>query len=163
MKKIILVLLVVIIGFFIFRFFYIKVEDYTNEAKCESSKFLADGNRIYFCFSMNISTTKMMRNFSIISVGKDGKRKKNKYQKKIDAVNKYYTDYKILKSDTLIIEGEENKVYKLYDFRNIATRIRAGKDRGDYYCSLIYKNNFSDDKDFQNNSNYINTINIYIK
>ncbi|OXG09123.1 hypothetical protein BC749_10359 [Flavobacterium araucananum] len=143
-----------------FRFLYIKVEDFKNEAKCESSKFIADGGRIYIGFSRNISHAKMMRKFSIVSIGKDGKRKQIKYQKKLDAVDKYYTDNKILKSDTLIIKGNENKVQKLYDFRNITTRIRAGKNRGNYYCSLIYKDNFHNEGHYQDNSTSINYISI---
>lgn len=104
----------------------------------------------------------MIKNFQIILVGKDGKAKKVKYQKSKDSDKKYYIDSKVLKSDTLIIEVEENKKYKYFDFKNTATRIKAGKDRGEYYCNLCYKS-IPSDEDFQGSSEDVDTIEVFLK
>jgi len=162
MKRIVLNLLAVIIVFFVFRYCSFKIQDYTNNNRCNSSQFVADGGRVYISFYRNISTTKMIKNFQIILVGKDGKTKKIKYQKSKDSDKKYYIDYKILKSDTLIIETEENKRYKYFDFKNTAARIKAGKDRGEYYCNLSYKS-IHVDQDFQGSSENVETIDVFLK
>lgn len=162
MKKIGLILLGVIIVFFIFRFFLITADDYTNANKCNSSKFVADGGRIYIRF-MNVSKEKTVKKNSITLIGKDGVIKKIEYQKYADFANTYYTDHKILKSDTLLIEGEKSKKYKIYDFKNIAIRMKAGKDRGEYFCSLSYKDDYSKNDDAsKDDSDSINIICVYM-
>lgn len=161
MKRIALGLLGIIIVFFVFRFFLITVSDYTNGKKCNSSKFVADGGRIYIRL-LNVSNIETIRKFSIVLIGKDGEIKKIKYQEEAGFINTYYTDYKILKSDTLLIEDGKNHKYKIYDFRNIAKRIKAGKDRGEYYCSLSYKGDYSEnDNSSKGGSDSIDTIDIY--
>ncbi|MEZ0128538.1 hypothetical protein AB9T88_01475 [Flavobacterium sp. LBUM151] len=162
MKRIFSVLFVVIIAFFVFRYCLFKVQDYINNNSCNSSQFVADGGKIYISFYRNTSKTKRVKNFQIILAGKDGKTKKVKYQKIKDSDNKYYIDYKVLKSDTLIIEAEENKKYKFFDFKNTATRIKAGKDRGKYYCNLYY-NSIPSGKDFQKTSEDVNTIDVFLR
>lgn len=161
MKKKVSILLAIIIAFFVFRYCLFKIQDYTNNNRCNSSQFVADGGKVYISFYRNISTTKMVKNFQIILVGKDGKTKKVEYQKIKDSDNKYYIDSKVLKSDTLIIEGE-NKKYKFFDFKNTSTRIKAGKDRGEYYCSLYY-NTIPSDKDSQHTSEDVDTIDVFLK
>ena len=162
MKKKVSILLAVIIAFFVFRYCLFKMQDYTNSNRCNSSQFVADGGKVYISFYRNISTTKMVKDFQIILVGKDGKTKKVEYQKIKDSDNKYYIDSKVLKSDTLIIEIEENKKYKFFDFKNTAVRINAGKDRGTYYCSLHY-NSIPSDKYFQDTSEDVNTIDVFLR
>lgn len=158
MKKILLILLGGIFVFFVFRFCLFKIDDYQNTNKCNSSKFIADGERIYIRFYMNVNETEMLKTFSILSISKNGKRNKILYYKSLNIINTYYTDSKILKSDTILIEGKQNKIYKIYDFKNTATRIKAGKDKGKYYCSLYYKNDYSQEENFD----YNNTIFIKI-
>ncbi|MEN2401925.1 hypothetical protein GKZ90_0019205 [Flavobacterium sp. MC2016-06] len=113
MKKILSILLIAIIVFFVFRYCLFKVQDYKNVNRCNSSQFVADGERIYISFYRNISRTNMIKNFHIILVSKDGKIKEVNYKNNKDSDNNYYFDSKVLKSDTLIIKTEGNKRYKL--------------------------------------------------
>lgn len=162
MKKIVSILLGVIIAFFVFRYCFFKIQDYKNNNRCNSSQFIADGERIYITFYRNISKTKMLKKFQIILIGKDGKTKKIEYQRIKDSDNKYYIDSKILKSDTIIIEADKNKKYKFFDFKNTASKINAGKNRGEYYCNLYYKTiPFS--KDFEDSFESFNTINVFLE
>ncbi|WDF66406.1 hypothetical protein [Flavobacterium sp. KACC 22763] len=162
MKNIVSILLGGIIAFFVFRYCFFKIQDYKNNNRCNSSQFIADGERIYITFYRNISKTKMLKKFQIILIGKDGKTKKIEYQRIKDSDNKYYIDSKILKSDTIIIEADKNKKYKFFDFKNTASKINAGKNRGEYYCNLYYKNiPFS--KDFEDSFESFNTINVFLE
>jgi len=162
MKKIVSILLGGIISFFVFRYCFFKIQDYTNSNRCNSSQFIADGERIYISFYRNISKTKMIKNFQIILIGRDGKSKKVECQRIKDSDSQYYIDSKILKSDTLIIDVGENKKYKFFDFINTASRINAGKNRGEYYCNLYYKSiPFS--KDFENSSENVDNIDVFLE
>jgi len=162
MKKIVSILLGVIIVFFVFRYCFFKIQDYTNGNRCNSSEFIADGGRIYISFYRNISKTKMVKNFQIILIGKDGKAKKVEYQRIKDSDTKCYIESKILKSDTLIIETEGDKKYKFFDFKNTASKINAGKNRGEYYCNLYYKS-IPSNKDFEDSSENFDTINVFLE
>lgn len=73
MKKILLILLGVIFVFFVFRFCLFKIDDYQNTNKCNSSKFIADGERIYIRFYKNVNETEMLKTFSILSISKMAK------------------------------------------------------------------------------------------
>jgi hypothetical protein len=141
MKKIILVLISSILFFFVFRFLSIKYDDYINNKKCTKSEYVADGDRLYVTFVLNIAEEKMLNNISIDVITKQGVEKKVSFTKNENNSASYYTDNKILKSDTLIINVIKNKRYKVYNFKSSAKRINAGQKRGEYYCTLNYKIN----------------------
>ncbi|ABQ06271.1 hypothetical protein [Flavobacterium johnsoniae] len=162
MKQILSILLGVILIVLGFRYIFYNIKDYNHNESCNSSEFIADGGRIYISFYRNISKTKMVKNFQIILIGKDGKAKKVEYQRIKDSDTKYYIESKILKSDTLIIETEGDKKYKFFDFKNTASKINAGKNRGEYYCNLYYKS-IPSNKDFEDSSENFDTINVFLE
>jgi hypothetical protein len=162
LKKVLSILLGVILIVLGFRYIFYNIKDYNYNESCNSSQFIADGRRINISFYRNISKTKMVKNFQIILIGKDGKTKKVEYQRIKDSDSKYYIESKILKSDTLIIETEGDKKYKFFDFKNTASKINAGKNRGEYYCNLYYKSNPSN-KDFEDSSENFDTINVFLE
>jgi hypothetical protein len=158
MKKIILFVLGGLIAFFIFRFFVIELNNYTKTNECNSSLFVANGGRIYLHF-ININKVKSNNVFSFIIIGKNGKKREINYVRD-KALSTFYIDDKILKDDTLMIKKIDSKTIKIYDFENEAKCIKAGKRRGDYYCTLLYKDNFHSENYYQDDSESINYISI---
>jgi hypothetical protein len=161
MKKSILFFIVAIVAFFIFRFFSIKVNNYVESQECDSSVFVADGGRIYFHI-INLNRVKNISNFSMIVMSEDGKLRKILY-KNYKSLNTIYTDNKILKSDTLILKNINNKTIKIYDFKNVAKSIKAGKRRGEYFCTLTYKDNLHSENYYEDDSESTNYISVHLK
>ena len=144
MKKIIKVTLLIVILFFIYRFLHFKYKDYVNCNKCDNSEFVADGGRFDITFITDdgkIKDLKDLKDFSINLKTNLGILKKIKFDKDLSKSNLFHTNDKISKSDTLIVKVLKDKEFKVYDFKNDAIRINAGKNKGEYYCILHYKIN----------------------
>lgn len=132
------------IVFFVFRFLVLKFKDYSNDNKCNDNEFVADGGRFNLTFIVDVAKKNILNNFSAQIKTKQGILKKIKFVKDTNKKTLFYTDDKILKSDTLVIKGIKDKEYKVYDFKNDAIQIKAGHNRGEYYCVLFYKVNFQE-------------------
>jgi len=158
MKKVMLSFLGVIIAFIVFRFFIIKINNYTNANECNSSRFVANGERIYLHF-ISLNGIKKTNSFLIIIKGRDNKTRQIQYLKD-KVLDTYFTDDKILKDDTLIIKNINSREIKVYDFKNEAKCIMAGKRKGQYYCTLLYKDNFHNENYYKDDSESINYISI---
>ncbi|PWJ99679.1 hypothetical protein BC749_10357 [Flavobacterium araucananum] len=130
MKKIIL-LLGGIILFFIFRFFIIKVNNYSNINECNTSEYVADRDRIWIKLDSHFNNM----NLKDIKV-KISNNKESIYN--TDSINKlnFYVDSKILLKDTLTISLKD-KIYKIYDFKNGSRLAKSGQDRGNFHCGIL--------------------------
>lgn len=131
MKKIILIFLATIVVLFIFRFFIVKINDSRNTHECNSSEYVANGERIW------IKLDSYFKNVNLKEI--EVKISNNKqFTFKIDSINKlnFYIDSKILVKDTLTI-SLKNKIYKIYDFKNGGRMSKAGQDRGNFHCGIL--------------------------
>jgi len=111
----------------------------SEKQKCDEdsrSKFVANGRPLYMCMygygTNEIKKTK----FSLIR-NKDSKIKKTKFYSLHTNDNIYFTNGKVSKLDTILIEINSNKI-KLYDFVNEGEKIKGGKYKGHYFCDLSY-------------------------
>lgn len=131
MKKVMLSFLGLIIAFFVFCFFIIKINNYTNTNECNSSEYVADGDRIWIkldSYFKNVNQKDI-----IVKISNN-----NEPIYQIDSINKLnlYIDSKILVKDTLTI-SIKNNVYKIYNFENGGQMSKAGKDRGNFHCGIL--------------------------
>lgn len=111
--------------------FILKINNYTNTHECNSSEYVANGERIWIkldSFFKNVDLEKIEVNVS--------NNKQLTY--KIDSINKlkFYIDSKISVTDTLTI-SLKNKIYKIYDFKNGGQMSKAGQDRGNFHCGIL--------------------------
>ena len=141
MKKIVLVLISSILLFILFYFLSIKYDNYINNENCSKSEYVANGERFYIFFIVDITEKKVLNNLTIKLITKQGIEKNVSFIKSDNNSASFYTDIKILKSDTLLIYGIKNKIHKVYNFKSSAKRINAGQKKGEYYCTLNYKIN----------------------
>lgn len=131
MKKVMLSFLGLIIAFFVFCFFIIKINNYTNTNECNSSEYVADGDRIWIkldSYFINVNEKDI-----IVKISNN-----NEPIYQTDSINKLnlYIDSKILVKDTLTI-SIKNTVYKIYNFENGGQMSKAGQDRGNFHCGIL--------------------------
>lgn len=107
--------------------------DSSEIQKCEESKFVANGGRIFVDFDRKYQHT-FFDQLEMTILNKN-KIKFNKSDSSDVKNNSFYFDDKILKTDTLLIKLK-NKEFRLYDFKNECNRQRAGKEKGVYHCGI---------------------------
>jgi hypothetical protein len=138
-KRILLILLGILLAIssIIAVVIYTIENPYINSSeiqKCDEdsrSEFVANGRPLYiFMYGYETNEIKKTK-ISLIQ------NKNSKFHPLDINDNIYFTNGKVSKLDTILIEINSNKI-KLYDFVNEGEKIKAGQHKGHYSCDLSY-------------------------